>query len=311
MKQTFTVFALSFLSLTTMELAAQADSLVLSPVADNTIYSENNNSNSTGTQLFAGATNEGNFRRALIRFSFSAIPANATITSVELQVTPNKGGTGAVSVHKLTQAWGEGNSQGTGNQGQGASSGTGDATWNFSNFSTTNWANAGGDYHSEASAATTLSNNQITSWIGEDLLADVQEWVTDPNQNFGWILIGNENTSNSAMRFNSREGSNPPQLIVRFETTTPTRILAEQDLTITLAPNPAFDNLQMNWTLQERPDALMMDVRTIHGKLIRQQALAAENQGQLTVFVGDLNPGTYILTLRTEVGIRSLRFVKH
>jgi hypothetical protein len=46
------------------------------------------------------------------------------------------------------------------------------------------------------------------TWSGSGLAADVQTWLTNPAQNFGWLLRGNE-TSTSAKRFHSGEDETP------------------------------------------------------------------------------------------------------
>lgn len=310
MKEIHTILYLLFFSLISSGLYAQAESLVLFPSADNTMYSENDNSNSLGTQLFAGATNQGNARRALIKFDLSGIPSNATILSAELQILPNKGGSGTVDVHRLTQDWAEGPSRDTGSQGQGTSSSTGDATWNFSSFDTQSWMTPGGDYLASSSAGTNLNNGEVASLATADITADVQAWVADSTQNFGWILIGNEATTNSAMRFNSREGADSPTLTIRYETTTRLNVLPEPSLSITLSPNPTKENLTISWLLLEKSEKLALDIHTVYGQLVRHQSLMPQSNGQQSISVQDLPSGWYILTLRNEKGFRSVRFSK-
>ena len=302
-------YLLSFL-LVSSGLTAQSDSLVLVPSADNTIYSENDNSNSLGTQLFAGATNQGNARRALIKFDLTGIPSNATILSAELQILPNKGGSGTVTVHRLTRDWAEGSSRGTGSQGQGTGSSTGDATWNFSFFNTQSWTNPGGDFDALSSAGSDLSDGVLASLATADITADVQAWVADSTQNFGWILIGNEATTNSAMRFNSREGADSPTLTIRYETTTRLDVLPKPSLSITLSPNPTKEDLTISWLLLEKSEKLALDIHTVYGQLVRHQSLMPQSNGQQSISVQDLPSGWYILTLRNEKGFRSVRFSK-
>ena len=43
------------------------------------------------------------------------------------------------------------------------------------------------------------------TWGSTELVADVQEWLNDPDGNFGWILLGDESSSRTTKRFNSRE----------------------------------------------------------------------------------------------------------
>ena len=49
-----------------------------------------------------------------------------------------------------------------------------------------------------------------------NLVTDVQNWLTDPSSNFGWIMVnGNETISRSARRFASRESDTPPTLLIQ------------------------------------------------------------------------------------------------
>ena len=52
-----------------------------------------------------------------------------------------------------------------------------------------------------------------------EMVADVQNWLTNPASNLGWIILGNEGTSQTAKRVPSRENGNSalrPQLIVEY-----------------------------------------------------------------------------------------------
>src|SRR5205085_6553381 len=108
--------------------------------------------------------------------------------------------------------------------GGGTQAAPGDATWLYTFYNTSSWINPGGDFSPTASATTTVSTlNTTYLWSGSGLVADVQAWVSNPASNFGWIIRGNEVTGGVAQRFNSRQNSsNPPQLMVSFEVSTPT-----------------------------------------------------------------------------------------
>jgi hypothetical protein len=52
------------------------------------------------------------------------------------------------------------------------------------------------------------------------MIADVQGWVDDPSQNFGWVLIGDEAGAQTAKRFDAKDhptGSLRPMLTVEFD----------------------------------------------------------------------------------------------
>ena len=119
-------------------LFANAQTVVLEPDRDNTIFSENSaKSNGAGVRLFAGRTNNGNVRRALLHFDITGnVPAGATITSVTLTMNQSKTRNGiarTIDLHKVTTDWGESTSDAPNNEGVGITAITGDATWT-SNF---------------------------------------------------------------------------------------------------------------------------------------------------------------------------------
>lgn len=292
-------------------LQAQEQSITLEPEADNTMYQENDNSNGAGVYLFAGATNNNNARRALVRFDLSGIPAAATILGAELQLSVNKGTSSDIAVHRLLAAWGEGTSEASGNQGQGGTPTEGDATWNFRFYQDSSWSVAGGDFAAQASATATATNSQRASWTSNDLTADVQQWVNDPTTNSGWILIGPEDVTGSAMRMGSREGSTPPELIVTYEvTTTNIPVLPAQDLQLTVRPNPASNQLWVDWSFSDQPEQLSVTVQTVLGQPLKQLTITPVATGQQMIPVSNLASGWYLVTVRTEAGMRSERFFK-
>ena len=126
-----------------------------------------------------------------------------------------------VTLHRVTQDWGEGTSDATGQEGTGIDSATGDATWTHAFSDSQAWSTPGGDFVSDSSASTSVDQNGFYTWTSEQLVADVQGWLDDPSSNAGWILLTDE-TQTSAKRFDSRENAteaNRPQLVVEYETT--------------------------------------------------------------------------------------------
>ncbi|WP_353484180.1 CHRD domain-containing protein [Haliscomenobacter sp.] len=209
---------IAFISVLNSRLDGQT-TVTLAASKDNTIFSEGSKSNGTGIYLFSGRTEAktNGVRRALVQFDVSGIPANATITDVKLQLTGSKQAANGVKAHRVTTVWGEGNSDAGSQEGGGAAPGTNDATWAFSNFSTASWTTAGGDFAASASATANVSSGVTTSWSGADIIKDVQAWVTGQASNFGWIMIGDENTAGSAVRLNSRQNTaGTPALVVTY-----------------------------------------------------------------------------------------------
>jgi len=75
-------------------------------------------------------------------------------------------------------------------------------------------------------------------WTGDTLLADVREWIQNPDSNFGWMMIVREQETPTAKRLNSRENAEfPPQLVVNVAQPTGTGQSKETEFSI--FPNPS------------------------------------------------------------------------
>ena len=208
---------------------AAAETLQLAPERDNTLYERaaGDLSNGAGPSLFFGRTggNAGELlRRALIRFDLSAIPPGSTITNVQLGlevdlVPPTATGFDA-SVHRVTADWGEGSSVAPGAGGGGTAAIAPDATWLHREFDTVFWATPGGDFVATPSglAAVGAGTGPIVFDSSPGLVADVQAWVDEPDQNFGWVILGEESNPQNARRVGSRENAAiAPVLTIDFE----------------------------------------------------------------------------------------------
>jgi hypothetical protein len=207
-----------------MQNAAIAETLIVNPSKDSTLYESTGAqlSNGQGVYLFAGLTDQGGLRRGLIAFDLSAIPSNATVTDVSLslflsRLRPDATGE-TITLHKVLKDWGEGSSNAGMPGGGGAPAQAGDATWLHNIFETNFWDTAGGDFSSEISASIAVStNNRTYTWSGSGMVADVQSWIANSGSNFGWLIAGNEGTEQSAQRFHTGENaSNIPQLTVTY-----------------------------------------------------------------------------------------------
>lgn len=202
-----------------------ADTVTLNPVADNTLIEDTNGAFSAGASynVFSGRVgSNGNAtrRRALIRFDLSSIPAGSTVTSVQLRMymSQGQGGTRSHALHRMSASWGEAGSFSFG--GAGAPAQNGDATWLHRFWPGTPWATPGGDFVQAPSASLNVSGIAWYVWGSTaGMVADVQSWVNEPSQNFGWMLRGDESVERTSKRFDSRQSSNAgtkPQLIVIF-----------------------------------------------------------------------------------------------
>ena len=199
----------------------------LFPSRDVTLYEDEEGSvaNSRGSFIFVGVTNRRELRRSLIAFDVAeSVPEGATVTGVRLTLSMSRtaGPENNISLHRALAAWDEGPSATVGQGGAGATAMTGDPTWVHSSFDTERWASVGGDFEPVASATTTVVDTGSYVWEGAPkLVADVQSWVDDPSTNFGWALIGDEDSAKPTKRFDSREHdneSNRPLLVIDFTT---------------------------------------------------------------------------------------------
>jgi len=204
---------------------ASADTLVLAPARDNTIYGDNSSlSNGSGEHIFAGNTAFGTTRRALIHFPVaSSLPPGARITGVRLvlELTQTIAGPETVTLHRLLASWGEGGSDAPGLEGGGTPAQAGDATWAVRFFPGSPWASPGGDFVAAPSASIVVDQFASYTWGSTaGLVDDVQTWLDFPTTNAGWILRGNETGAITAKRFDSRENALPanrPRLEIDFD----------------------------------------------------------------------------------------------
>lgn len=214
-----------------VDSAARADIMQFTPDRDNTLYEHASAdlSNGSGDQIFFGRTGpnaDSVVRRALVRFDVSALPGDVVIDSVELSLTidmaPFQFPTGGTaSLHRVVTDWGEGASHAPGVEGGGTVPQSPDATWDHSMFDTEFWAQPGGDYLPDASASVGygMSTETIIFTTTDALKRDIRKWSTQPSQNFGWIVIGNEGVDHTARRVDSRENTEseePPLLTVEY-----------------------------------------------------------------------------------------------
>ena len=176
--------------------------------------------------FFAGNNSASKTRRGVIKFDVaSKVPSGATITSVTLKLNMSQtvAGSETVSLRKLLKNWGEGSSLATGGGGGGGGGGpsaTNDATWVHTFFSGSTWASPGGDFSGTVSASKSVAGDGSYTWGSTSQMeSDVQAWLDSPSGNFGWLLRGNESSSRTAKRFDTKEhgsSGNRPSLTVTY-----------------------------------------------------------------------------------------------
>jgi hypothetical protein len=206
--------------------APVTQTVVLTPAKDNTLFeaSDGSLSNGSGVHLFAGATNSDQLRRAVMAFDIaSQIPPGSRISGavLRLQVSNTISGPQLLALQPLTSDWGEGSSDaGPVRDGIGSASRAGDATWIHTFHPDRFWSTPGGDFASTPDASTAVGLGGSYSWgSSAAMIARVQDWLDRPSANFGWIVIGNEGSSRTTKRFDSREirpDATSPALTIEF-----------------------------------------------------------------------------------------------
>jgi len=189
---------------------------------DNTLIEDPDGAlaNGLGRVFFAGRTNQPMFsvRRALLRFDVAAaLPENALIDRAFLSLYQHSSNVApsAVSLHRVLDDWGEGASFTGG--GGGAPAEPGDATWLHTFWDTHYWVQEGGHFIPHASATEVVEGTEHYTWQSTaQLVNNVRLWLHAPQQNFGWLVMGDEETGGSVKRYDSREGDRPPVLTVEY-----------------------------------------------------------------------------------------------
>jgi hypothetical protein len=203
---------------------AIADIININPIKDNTLYefdaAEGDLSNALGSHFFAGETGMSEIRRGVIAFDIAgSIPAGSTILGVTLSLNMSRTGLTTpltVELHKLLADWGEGTSQAPGEEGGGAPATPNDATWRHRFFDTVFWTTEGGDFSVTVSASQLVGDIGMYIWSSSQMVMDVQSWLNDPSNNFGWLVLGDESGAGTAKRFDTRESASPPVLTIQF-----------------------------------------------------------------------------------------------
>lgn len=209
------------LAFATFATLAQAATVSLEPVKDNSIYSESGSNSNGGGGLYAGRTAPaGGIRRALVQFDIAgSLPAGAVINSVSvsfMQVKVGAASSATFELHPLTKDWGEGTTTAT---GTGGAAGNGDATWGSAANGMTLWTNAGGDFAATSGTATfNIPNLRYSFASTSGLVADVQGWLNNPSTNFGWLLRSSDEVNITARELGSRENpvNQRPSLTINY-----------------------------------------------------------------------------------------------
>jgi hypothetical protein len=195
---------------------AAADIVTLTPIEDATISEkEVGLPQGSASTLNSGTTgpNEGALKnRALLKFNVaSSIPVNAIVTSATLTLTTVQSPTTTnlfFTLHKVLPAWSESA-----------------VTWTNRLSPPAAWSAPGAapplDYSSSATQSNLVAGlGPFTLASNPSMVADLQDWVRNPANNAGWIIIcEREDLERSVRKFASREAfnsTNRPSLEVQF-----------------------------------------------------------------------------------------------
>jgi flagellar hook capping protein FlgD len=255
--------------------AAAADVATIQPAGDNTLFEDTSGSlsNGAGPVLFAGNNGQGLARRALVRFDVAAgVPAGAQIEGVELTLHVSNAPNAILrtfSLHRVLEDWGEGTSSTT--SGSGAPATANDATWTNTFWPDQLWESIGGSFAPAASASQTVGDVGLYTWTDAVMVADVQTWLDQPAANFGWLVMSDEVTLNTARRFDSRENdvvANRPTLRITYSGTTGVTDLPAAGIRLEPPrPNPAAGPLRLAFVLPA-PGHARLEVRDAAGRLV-------------------------------------------
>ncbi|MCB2153424.1 DNRLRE domain-containing protein [bacterium] len=195
---------------------------------DTTIYEAGDLSNGGGQHIFVGNNSSSSARRGFLAYDLSSIPPGSTILSASLTMTvsmdPSWETTTTQKLHVATTDWGEGTVDAPDPEGNGATAQNDDATWFEARKGGVDWITDGGDYIGTESASADVNNSAVgntITWTSAQMVADIQDWIDGSTSNYGWILIGDEGSSQNAIRYYSSESGaadgSKPHLSVTYE----------------------------------------------------------------------------------------------
>jgi len=233
-----------------------ADQIVLTAVADTSLWQRETNHNLGGAPFLPAGTvgSDGNFRRTRILLKFDlagSLPPGAIVesASVYLRVVrapdPEKlSRNSTFTGRRILKDWGEGDKIYTDPQTPMTSTlpaTAGEATWDdrFYGDPAATWAVPGGDFtdndFAEASDfdffTSPFADVDETAGLNAEGLGTLRAWIADPASNFGWVVKSElETAGGTARHFAASEYSileHRPQLIITYSVLGPTAPVIE------------------------------------------------------------------------------------
>jgi len=301
MKRFYFILLLAILPV--IGLFSQTVEIEVGASIDNTIFKGLELSNGIGEYFFAGTTKDDVTKRALVMFDLvDAVPDGSTVDSAILVLIPTKvkPGSTSINLHMLTTEWGEGTSKAVEGDGKGAPATANDATWEFAKFNSVPWIKTGGDYALEASATSTVSTGSDAEFRSIGITVNVNFWLQNPSENFGWILIGDEISTSTSAKFGSRDNTDHllwPKLKLYYQGTTSTNQFANSGFDFKVYQGARAEELIIS--NGGDPVLSFIEVYSITGaKLFSSQFQLS--QGENTIIVGIQETGIYIYRIMTE-----------
>jgi len=184
-----------------------------------------------GEERFMAGTTKNGIRRALLKFPTddddNTFPSDTKVECTEIRLITTRSDeerrtvpTPVIKVHRVATQWTT--TGGNNLQLHGLNGGTAnarDTTWKYSSYPSTEWENSGGDFYNNVLGRNVEAGD--LHWYGKTraMAEVVQEWIDEPSTNFGFILIGSDETytlppPGSYSRYNGIESS--PDLIPRL-----------------------------------------------------------------------------------------------
>lgn len=201
-----------------VQFSLRADSIDLPAVADTFINDAAPDANAGATAWIDVGTDgpvngPAGKRRGLIRFSLAGIPSGSTITSAVLRLTvaktPGQGpADSSMAAYRMHADWVQGTKTGQ----NGAAATAGEPTWNARAHGSAAWTAPGAADDAQTTASATVAVDSTPgatyAWSGAGMVQDVQLWLDNPAQNFGWLLRSlSEDTERTVRGFASSEAA--------------------------------------------------------------------------------------------------------
>lgn len=218
------------MALAAIAVRAEAAAITNNSAADTSLVEIEPSHNLGGLNSFISGHIQNPFKtRALMRFDLTELPTNTIIREAVLELVITRQPVDGFEIsdfglHRMLRPWGEGDKVPIIFPGQGLLASDGEATWSHAFYPTNGWAEPGGSQgfdfaFGESSFAQVGETNDTPRFPSTpEMVDDVQSWVSNPDGNYGWILISNEEeTLFTARHFGSREDeNNHPRLEVHF-----------------------------------------------------------------------------------------------